>query len=144
MLIKILHCTGGSSVVSETTAAAVIRYSMALPQLHEMATATPDDAEVSEPGSQLVLVVGHGVALAAQGVRSPEGILDPADNDGDIDDRTEDLTPLPALIGSDTDAPYDYDYDLELSVLQQGVSETITSACSVGTTPPLSSTQLSW
>jgi hypothetical protein len=70
----------------------VLRYSLALAQRREMGTVTLDDAAVDRTRAQVMIIVGIGVPLSVEGVRSPEGILDRADTGGEIDQRTEGLT----------------------------------------------------
>jgi hypothetical protein len=114
--LKTLHHTGGSVVVDDDLAAAVLRYSLALAQHREMGAITVDDAQSPELRSQVTLVLGHGVPLAIDGVRSPEGILDRADTRDDIERLTEGLdTPFAPAGMADpdlsSDAAFDFDFD---------------------------------
>lgn len=117
--MKTLHHTGGSIVVADDLAVAVVRYSLALAHHREMGAITVDDARSPELRSQVTLVVGHGVPLSVDGTRSPEGILDRADTRDDIDRLTEGLDAPSAPVAladpdPSSDFPYDFDFDFDL------------------------------
>lgn len=113
--MKTLFHTGGSVTLEDETAVAVLRYSLALAQRREMGTVTLDDTAVARTRAQVMIVVGIGVPLSVEGVRSPEGILDRADTGSEIDRRTEGLS-APRNVVADTDPGVDDHSDFGLGL----------------------------
>ncbi|KQQ05566.1 MULTISPECIES: hypothetical protein [unclassified Rathayibacter] len=113
--MKTLFHTGGSVDLENETAAAVIRYSLALAHRREMGTVTLDDAGHPESRSQVQIVVGLGVPLSVHGVLGPDEVTRSGDTGADIDARTAGLgAPLVVGLadGPDHAEAYDYDYDV--------------------------------
>ncbi|SMH50441.1 hypothetical protein SAMN06295885_3546 [Rathayibacter oskolensis] len=86
-----LSHTGGSLLLEDATASAVVRYSMALARHREMGTVTLDDASTPAPRSQVMLVVGLGVPLAVRTARRNAAASDRSECGRDLDDRTQAL-----------------------------------------------------
>jgi hypothetical protein len=117
-----LSHTGGSLLLEDATASAVVRYSMALAKRSEMDVVTLDDAATPAPRSQVMLVIGMGVPLSIRTSRRAAEISDHAECGRDLDIRTTALNAphnilaptaeearqeLTSRIGSDSH--YDYD-----------------------------------
>ncbi|QHC65675.1 hypothetical protein GSU68_03155 [Rathayibacter sp. VKM Ac-2759] len=106
--MKTLSHTGGSLVLEDETASAVVRYSMALAQQREMSTVTLEDAGTPAPHSQVLLVVGHGVPLSVRTARGVAGASVGSECGGDLDVRTAALTaPHRPVTASPEDARQD-------------------------------------
>jgi hypothetical protein len=86
-----LSHTGGSLLLEDATASAVVRYSMALAHHNRMGTVTLDDAATPAPRSQVMLVVGLGVPLSVRSSRPTAAVSDLSECGQDLDDRTDTL-----------------------------------------------------
>jgi hypothetical protein len=84
-----LSHTGGSLLLEDATASAVVRYSLALAKHHEMAAVTLDDAATPAPRSQVVLIVGMGVPLSIRSARRTVELFEHGESGDDLDERTD-------------------------------------------------------
>ncbi|KQQ03595.1 MULTISPECIES: hypothetical protein [unclassified Rathayibacter] len=103
-----LSHTGGSLLLEDDTASAVVRYSMALAGHREMSTVTLEDAGTPAPHAQVLLVVGMGVALSVRAACGDVGASDGVESGDDLDVRTAALNaPQNAVMATEEEARRD-------------------------------------
>jgi hypothetical protein len=105
--VKTVFYTGGSVVVDDATADAILDYSSALADRRRMDTVTLEDHAQTDVESQVVLTLGLGVPLSIRGVPTTSN-----ETSSDIRDRLGALV-SPVVGASEVDPRSDYDHDFD-------------------------------